>query len=67
MDYVRRCCNLSGNIGGISTGNQLQTDPVFFPISGKILRMCWPGKFGMGNRPKACINRKCAFHLVLVQ
>lgn len=29
MDYVRRCCNLSGNIEEISTGNQLQTDSVF--------------------------------------
>lgn len=23
MDYVKRCCNLSGNIGGIFTGNLL--------------------------------------------
>lgn len=69
MDYVRRCYNLSGNIRGLSTGNQLQTDPVFLfsPISGKILKICWPGKFGMGSQPKASMNRKHAFDLVLVQ
>ena len=68
MDYVRRCYNLSGNIRGLSTGNQLQTDPVFlFTISGKILKIGWPGKFGMESQPKASMNRKHAFDLVLVQ
>lgn len=32
-----------------------------FLISGKVLRICWPGKLGTGNRPKACMSRKYAF------
>lgn len=40
---------------------------LFLLISGKILRICWPGKFRIGNMAKACINRKYAFNLVLLQ
>lgn len=61
MDYVRRCYNISGNIGGICKNTSCRLTQSSFLISGKVLRICWPGKLGTGNRPKACMSRKYAF------
>ena len=68
MEYVKRCCNLSGNLEEFLQKTSCRfTQSLFLPISGKTWRICWPGKFRIGNMPKACINRKYAFDFVLLQ